>query len=85
MAPPSRVQKRVLRQIVTTIERERKAQGLSKSVLADAAEVDLSQMGKALSGKSGLSIYSLQRVAAVLGLTLDLVPSGRRSSPRNAA
>lgn len=85
MAPPVRSQKRILQQIVSTIERERKAQGLSKSVLADAADVDLSQMGKALSGKSGLSIYSLQRVASVLGLTLGLVPSDRRSSPRNAA
>ncbi len=85
MAPQSRPQKRILRQIVSIIERERKAKGLSVSVLADSADVDLSQMVKALSGKSGLSVYSLQRVASVLGLTLDLVPSDRRSSPRNAA
>lgn len=85
MAPPSRVQKRILRQIVATIERERKAQGLNVSDLAEAADVDLSQMVKALAGNAGLSIYSLQRVAAVLGLTLELVPGVRRSSPRNAA
>lgn len=56
--------------IGSVIEERRSVRGLSEVDLARTASVDDRQMHRVLRGESGLSIYSLARVAAALGWTL---------------
>jgi transcriptional regulator with XRE-family HTH domain len=67
--------------IGAAIDRERQKLKLGVSALALAADVDLSQFAKALRGEAGLSIYSLARVAAVLGCPISTL----LDAPRHTA
>lgn len=51
------------------IERRARLQSIAPVVLANAAEIDLSQMLKIFAGKCGVSPSSLERIAVALGCT----------------
>ena len=79
------------RSIGSAIDKRRTKAGISISQLAAAAEVDDRQMKRVIAGKSGLSIYSLGRVAAALGchpadILRDAIPQRpiRRATPRRS-
>lgn len=48
------------------IETRRRASGITAAALSEAAEIDERQMARILTGRSGVSFYSLGRVAAAL-------------------
>jgi transcriptional regulator with XRE-family HTH domain len=82
------------KRIGAVITRRMVAAGKKPADLAAAAEIDDSQVSKVLSGRAGLSLYSLGRVSAALGCSraeilaeADTMNGGRkrRSAPRQTA
>jgi transcriptional regulator with XRE-family HTH domain len=77
-------EKRIRERIGEVVDARRAVRGLTESELAHSADVDDRQMSRVLKGKSGLSVYSLARVARALGWTLGELmyvafpPNGRR-------
>jgi transcriptional regulator with XRE-family HTH domain len=61
--------KRIRRSVGAAIESRREACGIGVDALAKASKVDTSQMVKILRGRSGVSLYSLPRIAEALGCT----------------
>lgn len=62
------------------------AAGKKPADLALAAELDDSQMSKVLSGRAGLSLYSLRRVADALGCTrADILSAADAAAAGRAA
>jgi transcriptional regulator with XRE-family HTH domain len=82
------VEEREIRErIGRVIEARRIVRGLGVEELANASSVDLSQLLRVLKGKSGVSLYSLSRIAHALGWTLgELVyvafPPGKNKGRR---
>jgi transcriptional regulator with XRE-family HTH domain len=70
MARDLNEEKRIRHRIGVVLEARRVIRGLSAVELAQAAGVDDRQMHRVLKGHSGLSVYSLARVARALGWTL---------------
>lgn len=85
-------ERRIRQRIAAVIEARRIIRGLGEAELAQAAAVDDRQMHRVLKGESGLSVYSLSRVARALGWTLGELMyvafppnKGRRVAPRRRA
>jgi plasmid maintenance system antidote protein VapI len=55
---------------------------IAPTALAEAAEIDDRQMARVFRGRAGLSIYSLIRVAAVLGCSPGDLLNASLSGPR---
>lgn len=78
------------RRVGAEIARRMAVAGKKPADLAAAAEIDDSQVSKVLTGRAGLSLYSLGRVASALGCTgADILSAaeahaGRRPVPRRA-
>jgi transcriptional regulator with XRE-family HTH domain len=88
MARTRKEEKAIRRAVGVAIEQRRADAGIGVDALAKAAQVDTSQMGKVLRGECGLSLYSLSRVARVLGCAPGaLLPDGSHdpSLPHHAA
>jgi transcriptional regulator with XRE-family HTH domain len=67
----NRAEEREIRErIGKVIDARRVVRGLGVEELAKASRVDTSQMIRVLKGKSGVSLYSLARIARALGWTL---------------
>jgi transcriptional regulator with XRE-family HTH domain len=83
-------EREIRRRIGRVIEARRIVRGLGVEELAKASRVDLSQLLRVISGKSGTSLYSLSRIAHALGWTLgELVyvafPPNKRQGRRGPA
>jgi transcriptional regulator with XRE-family HTH domain len=68
------------------VEARRAALGVEPVELARTSETDLSQLGKLLRGKAGVSVYALERIASALGWTLaDLFAEVARARKTRSA
>lgn len=67
------------RRIGAAISQHMVAAGKTQADLAAAAEIDDSQLSKVLAGTVGLSLFSIYRIAAALGVPArELLPAGLR-------
>lgn len=68
------------------IRRRMAAAGKKPADIAGAADIDDSQVSKVLSGRAGLSLYSLGRIAAALGCTSAeiLAASENKRAPKGS-
>jgi transcriptional regulator with XRE-family HTH domain len=90
MARDAAEEREIRERIGRVIDARRVVRGLGVEELAKASRVDTSQMIRVLKGKSGVSLYSLNRIARTLGWTLGELmyvafppgqPKGRRPTP----
>jgi transcriptional regulator with XRE-family HTH domain len=63
-------ERQIRERIGRVIDARRIVRGVGVEELAKASGVDPSQMGRVIKGKSGVSLYSLARIARALGWTL---------------
>lgn len=72
MTDPRELSQRLSREVVTAVEARREALGWSRSELARRLDTSPAYVTKILNGGANFTLASLARLAATLGLGLDL-------------